>query len=95
MLNLHAFFFFRPPLTWGNQESMRPLSKTALNATASQRVCELATPKKNFQLENPQKCSRYDLSFELNKQTIFSNALCCDRLSLRFSYSIFLIQNYL
>ena len=38
---------------------MRPISRAAMNATASARVTDLATPKKNFQLDSPQKCSRW------------------------------------
>ena len=49
----------RPRTTWGNQEPMRPISSGALNANASERVSLLATPKKNFQLDDPQKCSKY------------------------------------
>ena len=51
-------FNFRPPLVWGNQDPMRPISKGSLNATASARLIDLSTPKKNFQLNDPQKCSR-------------------------------------
>jgi len=60
LLNI-SLFLFSPPLTWGNQEPMRPISSAALSANASERLSALATPKKNFQLDDPQKCSRYPL----------------------------------
>ena len=55
---LFKFCFNRPRLVWGNQDPMRPISSAAMNATVSARVSDLATPKKNFQLDSPQKCSR-------------------------------------
>ena len=55
---LSEFYFNRPRLIWGNQDPMRPISSAAMNAAASARVSDLATPKKNFQLDSPQKCSR-------------------------------------
>ena len=48
-----------PPIVWGNQEPMKPLSNASLYAKASNRVAELSTPKRNFQLDHPQKCSRH------------------------------------
>lgn len=56
---LFKFCFNRPRLVWGNQDPMRPISSAAMNATVSARVNDLATPKKNFQLDSPQKCSRW------------------------------------
>ncbi|XP_057306819.1 testicular haploid expressed gene protein-like isoform X3 [Hydractinia symbiolongicarpus] len=47
-----------PRLVWGNQDPMRPISKSAMNAKASERLENLATPKKNFQSDAPLKCSR-------------------------------------
>jgi len=38
-----------PTQTWGTQESMWPLSSAAKAATATPRLEDLATPKKNFQ----------------------------------------------
>jgi len=48
-----------PPIVWGNQEPMKPLSKAAVLAQPSQRIGELSTPKRNFQLDHPSKCSRH------------------------------------
>ncbi|XP_016397887.1 testicular haploid expressed gene protein-like [Sinocyclocheilus rhinocerous] len=38
-------------LTWGNQESIRPLSRSALQAVPSPRIKALAQPKKDFCLQ--------------------------------------------
>ncbi|KAH9513335.1 hypothetical protein Btru_034650 [Bulinus truncatus] len=38
-----------PHQNWGTQEPMWPINRAAISANASQRVNELATPKKNFQ----------------------------------------------
>ncbi|XP_026136072.1 testicular haploid expressed gene protein-like isoform X2 [Carassius auratus] len=38
-------------LTWGNQESIRPLSRSALQAIPSPRIKALAQPKKDFCLQ--------------------------------------------
>lgn len=59
-----------PPLTWGNQEPMRPISSAALNAKASERVSALATPKKNFQLDHPQKCSRHCFVYSAGRSSV-------------------------
>jgi len=48
-----------PPIVWGNQEPMRALSNASIRAKASDRVTNLSTPKRNFQLDHPQKCSRH------------------------------------
>ena len=47
-----------PPMKWGNQELIRPLSTAALNAQCSERVEGLSTPKKDFSLDRPEKVSR-------------------------------------
>ncbi|KAI2657143.1 hypothetical protein H4Q32_021227 [Labeo rohita] len=46
-------------LTWGNQESIRPLSRSALQAVPSPRIKALAQPKKDF-------------SFQIQLRRIFS-----------------------
>ncbi|KAL1261604.1 hypothetical protein QQF64_006869, partial [Cirrhinus molitorella] len=38
-------------LTWGNQESIRPLSRSALQAVPSPRIKALAQPKKDFSFQ--------------------------------------------
>ncbi|XP_058653560.1 testicular haploid expressed gene protein-like isoform X2 [Onychostoma macrolepis] len=38
-------------LTWGNQESIRPLSRSAMQAVPSPRIKALAQPKKDFCLQ--------------------------------------------
>ncbi|XP_016395266.1 testicular haploid expressed gene protein-like [Sinocyclocheilus rhinocerous] len=38
-------------LTWGNQESIRPLSRSALQANPSPRIKALAQPKRDFSLQ--------------------------------------------
>ena len=43
---LHCIF--RPDLLWGTQQMIHPISKAALKAHASDRLKELARPKKNF-----------------------------------------------
>ncbi|ESO96959.1 hypothetical protein LOTGIDRAFT_214487 [Lottia gigantea] len=40
-----------PDVSWGTQEMLWPVTKTAKQAEASRRVRELATPKRNFQDE--------------------------------------------
>jgi len=37
-----------PKLVWGNQETILPISKAAMQTEASPRVSQLAVPKKNF-----------------------------------------------
>ena len=41
---------FRPTLLWGTQQMITPPTRAALNAQCSNRLNELAKPKKNFQL---------------------------------------------
>jgi len=59
-----------PPLTWGNQDPMRPISTAALNTNASERLSALATPKKNFQFDHPQKCSRHCFVYSAGRSSV-------------------------
>lgn len=62
-------FIFRP-VNWSNQSLIRPLSKQAVKAKTTPRLQQLATPKKNFQLDHPEKCQRYCSSSLSNTKSI-------------------------
>ncbi|XP_057306813.1 testicular haploid expressed gene protein-like isoform X1 [Hydractinia symbiolongicarpus] len=59
-----------PRLVWGNQDPMRPISKSAMNAKASERLENLATPKKNFQSDAPLKCSREYFMYSCGRPSV-------------------------
>lgn len=65
-----VWYTIEPRLVYGNQEPMRPLSSAALNATPSARSTELATPKKNFQLSQPQKCCRDNFMYSCGRSSV-------------------------
>ena len=60
-LGLHHYFICTSNMNKQSffQEPMRPLSKATLRALPSQRIGQLSTPKRNFQLDHPSKCSRH------------------------------------
>lgn len=62
-----------PPIIWGNQEPMKPLNKASLRAKATHRVSDLATPKQNFQLDHPQKCSRHYYLHSCGRSSVIWN----------------------
>ncbi|KAK2558370.1 Testicular haploid expressed gene protein-like [Acropora cervicornis] len=59
------------PLTWGNQEPMRPIPRAALSAnTQSGRLITLATPKKDFQHDHPIKCNREQYTYSCGRESM-------------------------
>ena len=63
-------------MKWGNQESIRPVTRGALNANASARVNDLSTPKKDFLNDHPLNRNRFGLCRNISL-SIFS----CSKLS--------------
>lgn len=58
------------PIVWGNQDMMWPISRGALTANASGRLMALATPKKDFQLDHPSKCSRGQYVYSCGRSSV-------------------------
>ncbi|XP_065648861.1 sperm microtubule associated protein 2-like isoform X2 [Hydra vulgaris] len=59
-----------PPVVWGNQELMRPISKAALKCQTSNHLLSLAVPKKNFQTDHPEKCCRDYFAYSCGRSSV-------------------------
>ncbi|XP_031561742.1 testicular haploid expressed gene protein-like [Actinia tenebrosa] len=68
--NFAAWVTRHSSMDWSNQTLMRPISKAALHANPTPRLEQLATPKKNFQLENPECCHREQFVYSCGRASV-------------------------
>ncbi|XP_032234258.1 testicular haploid expressed gene protein-like [Nematostella vectensis] len=55
------------PVDWSNQTTIRPLPRETQKSRTSERLVQLATPKKNFQLEHPECCQRDEFTYSCGR----------------------------
>ncbi|XP_033633188.1 testicular haploid expressed gene protein-like [Asterias rubens] len=70
-----------PKLVWGNQETILPISKAAMQSEASPRIGQLSVPKKNFRSVNDgvkrihvYSCGRNSVIWEVSPLAMKGNA---------------------